>query len=84
LKAHNNCGHERGTNNGMKNCSSPVMPQKNWIDRAIKTLNLNVEFTAKNTSIMVSQQMCANKTWYHSPTDVGHITDPCKNMLMTE
>jgi hypothetical protein len=51
LETHMNCGHD-GTNNGMKNCSLPVMPHKR-LDRAIKTLNLNVDVKAVNTSIMV-------------------------------
>jgi hypothetical protein len=51
LETHTNCGHE-GTNNGLKNCSSPVMPQ-NQLDQAIKTLNLNADVKALNTSIMV-------------------------------
>jgi hypothetical protein len=38
LETHTNCGHE-GTNNGMKNCSSPVMPQ-NKLDQAINALDM--------------------------------------------
>jgi hypothetical protein len=40
LEAHTNCGHE-GTNNGMKHCATPVMPQNCLLDRAVQTLHLN-------------------------------------------
>jgi hypothetical protein len=36
LETHTKCGHE-GTNNGMKHCTTPVMPQ-NCLDRAVQTL----------------------------------------------
>ena len=81
LEIHTNCGHE-GTNNGVKNCSSPVMPQ-NRLDCAIKTLNLNAEVKAANTQIMVCQKATSRKTWSDTPTS-GHVTDPCESMLKTE
>ena len=70
LETHTNCGHE-GTNNGIKNCSSPVMPQ-NRLDTAIKTLNLNADVKAQNTQIMVcsksnSKKICT-QTRQHLPT----------------
>jgi hypothetical protein len=49
LETHTNCGHE-GTNNGIKNCSSPIMPQSH-LDPAIKTLNFNADIKALNTSL---------------------------------
>ena len=81
LETHTNCGHE-GTNNGIKNCSSPVMPQ-NRLDRAIKTLNFNADIKALNTSIMVCQKTNSRKLWSDSPTS-GYVTDPCESMLRTE
>ena len=81
LEIHTNCGHE-GTNNGVKNYSSPVMPQ-NRLDCAIKTLNLNADVKAINTQIMVCKKATSKKTWTDSPTS-GHVTDPCESMLKTE
>ncbi len=81
LETHTNCGHE-GTNNGIKNCSSPVMPQ-NRLDHAIKTLNFNADIKALNTSIMVCQKTNSRKLWFDSPTS-GYVTDPCESMLRTE
>jgi hypothetical protein len=81
LETHTNCGHE-GTNNGVKNCSSPVMPQ-NRLDRAIKTLNLNAEVKAANTRIMVCYKSNSLKLWSDTPTS-AHVTDPCESMLNTE
>ena len=81
LETHTNCGHE-GTNNGMKNCSSPVMPQ-NRLDRAVQTLNLNAQMKAGNTSIKVCRKANSKKTWATSPT-AEHVTDPCESMLQTE
>jgi hypothetical protein len=54
LETHTNCAH-KGTNIGMKNCAAPVMPQ-NRLDRAVKTLHLNAEIKAANTSIKISQK----------------------------
>jgi hypothetical protein len=51
LETHTNCGHE-GTNNGMKHCATPVMPQ-NCLDRAVQTLHLNATMKAGNKSIDV-------------------------------
>jgi hypothetical protein len=81
LESHTNCGHE-GTNNGVKKCSSPVMPQ-NRLDRAIKTLTLNAEIKAINTSIKVCEKTNQRKLWSDTPTS-GHVTDPCESMLCTE
>ena len=81
LETHTNCGHE-GTNNGVKHCSSPVMPQ-NRLDRAIKTLNLNAEIKALNTNIMVCHKTNRRKLWSESPTS-AYVTDPCESMLKTE
>jgi hypothetical protein len=81
LEIHTNCGHE-GTNNGVKNCASPVMPQ-NRLDGTIKTLNLNADVKAINTQIMVCQKATARKTWTDTPTS-EHVTDPCESMLRTE
>jgi hypothetical protein len=81
LETHTNCGHE-GTNNGVKNCSSPVMPQ-NRLDRAIKTLNLNADVKAINTSIMLCHKTNARKLWSDTPTS-PFVTDVCESMLMTE
>jgi hypothetical protein len=81
LETHTNCGHE-GTNNGMKNCSSPVLPQ-NKLDRCIKTLDMNAKMKAANTSIMLCQKANSTKSWSDSPT-AGHVTDPCESMLLTE
>jgi hypothetical protein len=81
LETHTNCGHE-GTNNGVKNCSSPVMPQ-NRLDRAIKTLNLNADVKAINTSIKLCQKTNQRKLWSDTPTS-GFVTDVCESMLKTE
>jgi hypothetical protein len=59
LETHTNCGHE-GTNNGMKNCPSPVLPQ-NKLDRCIKTLDMKAKMKAANTSIMVCQKAKSTK-----------------------
>jgi hypothetical protein len=79
LETHTNCGHE-GTNNGMKNCSSPVMPQ-NRLDRAIKTLNFSADIKALNASIMLCQKTNARKLRSDSPTS-GHVTDPCESLVV--
>ena len=81
LEIHTNCGHE-GTNNGVKNCASPVIPQ-NRLDGTIKTLNLNADVKAINTQIMGCQKATARKTWIDTPTS-AHVTDPCESMLRTE
>ncbi len=81
LEIHTNCGQE-GTNNGVKNCSSPVMPQ-NRMDTCIKTLNMNADVKAANTQIMVCHKSNSRKTWTDTPTS-GHVTDPCESMLKTE
>jgi hypothetical protein len=78
LETHTNCGHE-GNNNGVKNCFSPVMPQ-NQLDRAIKTLNLNADIKALDTSIEKTNKP---KLWSDTPT-YGHVTDPCESMLRTK
>jgi hypothetical protein len=80
LKTHTNYGHE-GTSNGVKNCSSPVMPQ-NCLDRAIKTLNLNADVKAVNSRIMICHNLNSKKLWSDTPTS-DHVTDPCKSMLKT-
>jgi hypothetical protein len=81
LETHTNCGHE-GTNNGVKNCASPVMPQ-NRLDRAIQTLNFNADVKALNTQILVCNKTNRRKLWSDSPTS-GHVTDVCESMLLTE
>jgi hypothetical protein len=81
LEIHTNCGQE-GTNNGVKNCSSPVMPQ-NKMDTCIKTLNMNADVKAANTQIMVCHKSTSTKTWTDTPTS-GHATDSCESMLKTE
>jgi hypothetical protein len=81
LETHTNCGH-KGTNNSMKNCSSPVMAQKQ-LDQAIKTLNFNADIKALNTQIIVCHKTNSRKLWSDSPTS-GHVTDVCKSMLQTE
>jgi hypothetical protein len=81
LDTHTNCGQE-GTNNGVKNCASPVMPQNN-LDRAIQTLSLNAEVKSINTSIKLTQKTNGRKLWSDSPTS-RHVTDPCESMLQME
>jgi hypothetical protein len=81
LETHTNCAH-KGTNNGIKNCAAPVMPQ-NRLDRVVKTLHLNAEIKAANTSIKVCQKSNSKKLWSDSPTS-DHVTDPCESMLHTE
>ena len=82
LETHTNCGHE-GTIFGMKNCAAPVMPQ-NMLDRAMKTLYLNADIKAANTSIKVCQRSNSKKLWSESPTS-NLVTDPCcESMLQTE
>jgi hypothetical protein len=56
-----NCGHE-GTNNGMKHCAAPVMPQ-NCLDRAVQTLYLNATMKAGNKSIDVCRKSNSKKLW---------------------
>jgi hypothetical protein len=82
LESHTNCGHE-GTNNGKKNCSDPVMLQKNQLDQAIKNLNINTDIKPLNTSIMVCHKTNSWKLWSDSPTS-GYVTDPCESMLKME
>jgi hypothetical protein len=55
LETHTNCANQ-GTNNGMKNCSAPVMPQ-NRSDQAVKTLHLNAEIKAANAKIKFQEIM---------------------------
>jgi hypothetical protein len=81
LETHTNCGHE-GTNNGVKNCASPVMPQNN-LDRSIKTLSLNAEIKAANTSILVANKTHRTKLWTDSPTS-AYVSDPCESMIQSE
>jgi hypothetical protein len=81
LETHTNCGHE-GTNNGMKKCSSPVLPQ-NKLDPCIKMLDMNAKMKVANTSIIVFQKANSTKSWSDSPT-AGHVTDPCESILITE
>ena len=81
LETHTNCGQE-GTNNGVKNCASPVMPQSR-LDGSIKTLNLNAQIKAKNTSLMVCNKANRQKLWSDLPTS-AHVTDPCESMLKME
>jgi hypothetical protein len=80
-ETYTNCAHD-GTNNGTKNCSTPVMPQ-NRLDWAVKTLHLNAEIKAANTSIKVCQKSNSKKSWSDSPTS-DHVTDPSESMLQTE
>jgi hypothetical protein len=81
LETHTNCGHE-GTNNGMKHCATPVMPQ-NCLDRAVQTLHLNATMKAGNKSIDVCHKSNSKKSWSDSPTS-QYGTDPCESMLQTE
>jgi hypothetical protein len=60
LETHTNCGH-KGTNNGVKHCSSPVMPQ-NRLDHAKIKLNLNTDVKAINTSIMLCHKTKRRKS----------------------
>jgi hypothetical protein len=68
--------------NGMKYCSSPVLPQ-NKLDHCIKTLDMNAKMKATNNSIMVCQKANSTKSWSDSPT-AGRVTDPCESMLITK
>jgi hypothetical protein len=81
LETHTNCGHE-GTNNGVKYCSSPVMPQ-NLLDRVIKMLTLNADVKALNTSIKVCKKTNKQKLWSNIQTS-GYVAYPCESMLRTE
>jgi hypothetical protein len=51
LETHRNCGHE-GTNNGMKHCATPVMPQSR-LDRAVQSLHLNATMKAEATKALM-------------------------------
>ncbi len=81
LETHTNCGHE-GTNNGMKHCATPVMPQ-NRLDRAVQTLHLNATMKAGNSSIHLCHKSNSKKSWSDSPT-AKYVTDPCESMLQRE
>ena len=81
LEIHTNCGQE-GTNNGVKNNASPVMPQNN-LDRTIKTLSLVAEVKAANISILVGNKTHRTKLWTDSPTS-SHVSDPCESMVQME
>jgi hypothetical protein len=81
LETHTNCGHE-GTNNGMKHCATPVMPQ-NRLDKAVQTLHLNATMKAGNKSIDVCRKLNSKKSWSDSHTS-KNVTDPCESMLQTE
>jgi hypothetical protein len=81
LETHTNCGHE-GTNNGMKHCATPVMPQ-NRLDKAVQTLHLNATMKAGNKSIDVCCKSNSKKSWSDSHTS-KYVTDPCESMLQTE
>jgi hypothetical protein len=60
LETHTNCGHE-GTNNGMKHCATPVIPQ-NRLDRAVQTLHLNATMKVGNKSIDVCHKSNSKKS----------------------
>jgi hypothetical protein len=81
LETHTNCGHER-TNNGMKHCATPVMPQ-NRLDKAMQTLHLNATMKVGNKSIDVCRKSNSKKSWSDSHTS-KYVTDPCESMLQTE
>jgi hypothetical protein len=81
LETHTNCGH-KGTNNGMKHCATPVMPQ-NRLDRAVQRLHLNATMKAGNESINACRKSNSKKSWSTSPTS-KYVTDPCESMLHTE
>jgi hypothetical protein len=81
LETHTNCG-QKGTNNGVKNSSSPVMPQSRLI-QTIKTLNLDAKIKTKNTSIMVCSKTNRAKLWSDLPI-FAHVTNPCESMLKME
>jgi hypothetical protein len=81
LETHTNCGHE-GTNNGMKHCATPIMPQ-NRLDRPVQTLHLNATMKAGNGSIDVCGKSNSKKSWSASPNS-KYVTDPCESMLHTE
>lgn len=81
LDSHSNTSHE-GTNNGIKHCAVPVMPQ-NTLENSVSTLSFNAELKFLNTKIRVSHKSTSTKLWASSPTS-GFVTDLCESMLLTE
>ena len=81
LESHTNSCHE-GTNNGIKHCAAPVMPQ-NRISRAVETLAFNSEIKASEIAIQLCTQVHGRSLWSNTPT-ADHVTSVCESMLIME
>ena len=81
LETHSNTSHE-GTNNGLKNCAAPVMPQ-NSVERAVETLSFNADLKTRDTMIRLSDKRVSKKLWSSSPT-ANNITDLGEGLVRFE